>query len=78
MQVARINAAVSVNKKMLILYWKIGEIVMNKQKKEGWGTQITRRLSDDLRRDLSDAKGMSYTNIRYMLRFAKEHPDLLV
>ena len=73
---AQIKAHLSVNKEMLVLYWQIGKIIINRQEKEGWGTKVTKRLSEDLQREFPNMKGLSYTNIRYMQRFAEAYPEL--
>ena len=75
---AQIKAHLSVNREMLILYWQIGKTILDKQKQEGWGTKITRKLSEDLRKEFSNIRGFSYTNLRYMQRFADTYPDLLI
>ncbi len=75
---AQVKAHLSVNKEMLILHWQIGRTIIDKQEKEGWGTKITKRLSEDLSKEFPNMKGFSYTNINYMLKFAKSYPDLLI
>jgi len=73
---SQIKAALSVNKELILLYWNIGKIILNKQIEEGWGTRIVKRLSEDLQKEFSGIRGFSYTNINYMLIFAKTYPDL--
>ncbi len=75
---SQIKAHLAVNKEMLVLYWQIGKIIINRQEKEGWGTKVTKRLSEDLQREFPNMKGLSYTNIRYMQRFAEVYHDLLI
>ena len=75
---AQIKAHLAVNREMLILYWQIGKTILDKQQQEGWGTKVTRRLSDDLRKAFPSMKGFSYTNLRYMQRFAEAYHDLLI
>lgn len=75
---AQIKAHLSVNKEMLILYWQIGKAILEKQEKEGWGAKITRKLSEDLGKAFPNMKGFSYTNVRYMQRFAENYSDLLI
>lgn len=74
-QAARTRAVLAVNAEQVRLYWDIGQAILQNQTKEGWGSQIIRKLADDLRRELPDSKGFSYTNLRYMQRFAAEFPD---
>lgn len=75
---AQVKAHLSVNKEMLILYWQIGKAIVEKQEKEGWGAKITRKLSEDLGKTFPNMRGFSYTNVRYMQRFAENYPDLLI
>jgi len=75
---AQIKAHLSVNKEMLILYWQIGKAIVEKQEKEGWGAKITRKLSEDLGKAFPNMKGFSYTNVNYMLKFARAYGDLLI
>jgi len=74
----RLKAAVSVNKELIGLYWNIGSIVLKKQKQKGWGTKITRKLSEDLIKEFPNMRGFSYTNVRYMQRFAENCCDLSI
>ena len=75
---AQIKAHFAVNREMLILYWQIGKTILEKQEAEGWGAKITRKLAEDLTIAFPHMKGFSYTNIRYMQRFAENYPDLLI
>ena len=75
---AQIKAHLSVNKEMLILYWQIGNTILDRQEQEGWGTKITQKLSEDLKKEFPNMKGFSYTNLRYMQRFAKTYKNLLI
>ena len=50
---AQIKAHFSVNREMLILYWQIGSIILHRQEKEGWGSKIIDRLSQDLKQEFS-------------------------
>ena len=36
-ETARLKAAVTVNQHLLVLYWKIGKIILEQQNAEGWG-----------------------------------------
>lgn len=59
---------------MLILYWQIGKTILDKQEKEGWGTKIIDRLSQDLKLEFDTIKGFSSRNLKYMRLFATEYP----
>ena len=64
-------AILPVNREMVLLYFKIGESILKKQEEEGWGTKITQRISHDLSTSFPEMTGLSYTNVRYMQRFAE-------
>ena len=60
---------------MLALYWKIGCDILRKQKELGWGTQVIKQLSQDLRHRFPEDDGYSERNLGYMKQFAAEYPD---
>ena len=37
---SRVKAALSVNKELILLYWKIGKKILEMQEKEGWGSKV--------------------------------------
>jgi hypothetical protein len=46
---ARISAARAINRDLIGLYWDIGRMIVERQKKQGWGKSVVERLSMDLR-----------------------------
>lgn len=72
---ARIRAHLSVNKEMISLYWRIGNQILDRQDKEGWGTKVIENISKDLRKAFPEMKGLSYQNISYMRQFAIEYRE---
>ena len=76
-EAARLKAAISVNQHLLMLYWKIGNIILEQQSAEGWGTKVIERLSNDLRREFPDMKGTSSRNLKYMRAFAEAYPEFM-
>lgn len=72
---AQVRAALSVNAELVLLYWRIGRKLLERQSREGWGAQVIERLSADLRRDFPSAKGFSVRNLKYMRTFAEAWPD---
>src|SRR5476649_2415078 len=74
-ETARLKASISVNQHLLILYWKIGNIILQQQNAEGWGTKVIERLSNDLRREFPDMKGTSARNLKYMRAFTEAYPE---
>jgi len=73
---AQNRAAMSANAEMLLLYWDIGQMIAEKQEAEGWGAAVIPRLAVDLRNDLPGPKGFSDRNMRRMVQFYREYPDL--
>jgi predicted nuclease of restriction endonuclease-like (RecB) superfamily len=76
-ETARLKAAISVNQHLLILYWKIGNIILQQQSLEGWGTKVIERLSNDLRREFPGMRGTSVRNLKYMRAFADAYPEFV-
>ena len=67
----------SVNTKMLDLYWRIGTDILAKQEERGWGAKVINQLSKDLSTKFPEDKGYSVTNLKYMRGFASNYPDFL-
>jgi len=75
---ARLKAVHAVNNQLLIVYWEIGNTILQQQKSEGWGTKVIDRLAVDLKMEFPDMKGWSVRNIKYMRAFAEAYPDFLI
>ncbi len=37
-QQAQLKAVVAVNKELILLYWQLGKAILDRQQKEGWGS----------------------------------------
>ena len=72
---ARVRAALSVNRELILLYWEIGRDILQRQQEEGWGAKVIEQLSTDLRKEFPDVKGFSPRNLKYMRSFAEAWPD---
>ncbi len=72
---AQIRAGLAANRELLLLYWHIGNEILTRQGKTGWGAKIIDRLSADLRHAFPELKGFSPRNIKYMRAFAKAWPN---
>lgn len=44
-QQARVKAVIAVNYQPIQLYWKIGNEIINRQKKQQWGAKVIKQLS---------------------------------
>jgi predicted nuclease of restriction endonuclease-like (RecB) superfamily len=71
---AQVRTAMAGNASMLMLYWEIGGVLAERQKKEGWGAAVLPRLATDLHNDLPEVKGFSARNLRLMIQFFGEYP----
>jgi len=72
----QIKANISANAEMLATYWDIGKMIYERQQIEGWGKGVIPRLAVDLKNELSEIKGFSERNLKMMLTFYKEYPDV--
>lgn len=73
---ARLRAALSVNRELVLLYWGIGRDILSRQESEGWGAKVIDRLAIDLGRAFPEMTGLSARNLKYMRAFAEAWPDL--
>lgn len=72
---ARLRAAVTVNRDLVLLYWTIGRDILARQRSAGWGAKVIARLAADLRRAFPEMSGMSSRNLKYMRAFAQAWPE---
>ncbi|RZB33619.1 MAG: hypothetical protein SRB2_03730 [Desulfobacteraceae bacterium Eth-SRB2] len=73
---AQNRLATVANTELLALYWDIGGLLVDRQKMEGWGAGVLRRLATDLKCELSDQQGYSERNLKLMTQFYREYPGL--
>ena len=71
-QSARISAARSVNRDLILLYWDIGRGIVEKREELGWGKPVVEQLSLDLRTEFPGMKGISANNLWLMRQFYSE------
>lgn len=69
---AQYRATVSVNRKLLVLYHSIGEVI-NEHKT--WGSKFVENLAADIKISFPDATGYSVRNLKYMAKCALRFPD---
>lgn len=75
---AQIKTVVAANSQMLLLYWQLGNYILENQGKEGWGAKIVDRLSADLSSEFPNVKGFSCRNLKYMRKFAELYPPFIL
>ena len=66
---AQIKAALAVNRELLALYWHIGNSIVDRQQREGWGSAVIDRLGKDLQTAFPGVSGFSRPNIYRMRAF---------
>jgi predicted nuclease of restriction endonuclease-like (RecB) superfamily len=72
---AQVRAALAVNRELVLLYWQIGQEILERQKQRGWGAKVIQKLATDLKSEFPEIKGFSRTNLLYMRAFANAYPD---
>lgn len=72
---ARLQAALSVNRELILLYWGIDRDILARQAREGRGSKVIERLAFDLHRAFPEMSGLSARNLKYMRAFAEACPD---
>lgn len=72
---AQLRASVSVNRELVLLYWRIGRDILLRQERERWGAKVIDRLATDLKKAFPEMKGFSSRNLKYMRAFAAAWPD---
>ena len=75
---AQQRASLSVNRELVLLYWQIGQDILARQNREGWGAKVIERLAQDLRNAFPEMKGFSRANLMYMRSFAEAWPDAAI
>lgn len=72
---ARTRAHLAINKELTLLYWKIGKEILKRKQELGWGSKVIDSLSQDLRHEFPEMKGLSPRNLIYMQTLAAAYPD---
>lgn len=70
---AQVRAISSANKEMLLLYWKLGQLILMHQANKGWGAKVIDLLCQDIKNEFPKLKGFSVRNLKYMRKFASEY-----
>jgi predicted nuclease of restriction endonuclease-like (RecB) superfamily len=71
----RLRVVMAANSAMVLLYWDVGRIILERQHREGWGAKVIDRLSIDLRDAYPEMQGLSPRNLKYMRAFAAAWSD---
>jgi hypothetical protein len=68
------EALKAVNQRLILLYWEIGKMIVEKQKEFGWGKSVVNNLSADINLYFGKLSGFSATNLWRMRFFYKSYP----
>ncbi len=71
-QQAKLTTVAAVNRNMLLSYWKVGNMILQRQEAQKWGAKVIQQLEKDLKIAYPNLKGYSYRNLNYMRKFAFE------
>lgn len=66
---AQYEALKAVNKELINLYWDIGKMIVERQKKHGWGKSVVETLAQDLQSEFSGMQGFSASGLWRMRIF---------
>ena len=69
------QAIKAVNYELVLLYWDIGNFIIQNQKQQGWGAKIVENLSSELKKSFPNMSGFSSRNLKYMRQFADTYQD---
>jgi len=72
---AQVQAALAVNRELILLYWSIGRDLSQRFATEKWGGKIIDLLARDLQTEFPGVEGFSPRNLRYMRSLAEAWPD---
>jgi predicted nuclease of restriction endonuclease-like (RecB) superfamily len=56
----------------------IGHLILDRQRREGWGAKVIDRLSADLQREFPGQQGFSPRNLKYMRSYAQAWPQTVI
>lgn len=77
-QQAQVRTISAANSQMLLLYWQLGNLILENQKRKGWGAKVIDMLSVDLKKEFPELKSFSSRNLKYMRKFAAEFTPLVL
>jgi len=69
---AQYKAALGMNREQILLYWSIGNVIIENSK---WGNKFIDNLARDIKLEFPNATGYSIRNLKYMRKFAVMFSD---
>jgi predicted nuclease of restriction endonuclease-like (RecB) superfamily len=77
-EAARSRAAQQANSTLIELHWQIGQLILQRQQEQGWGSKVIDRLAVDLRMAYPDMRGLGRRNLHDMRAMAEAWPPEFV
>jgi len=74
-QQERLRVVMAANSAMILLYWDVGKMILERQEHARWGAKIIDRLAKDLQEAFPGMKGFSPRNLKYMRAFSVAWPE---
>ncbi|MBX9744755.1 MAG: PDDEXK nuclease domain-containing protein [Chlamydiales bacterium] len=74
-QDSQLRAAISINKELIELYWRIGKMLSEKALSESWGSKTIERIAKDLASSFPNITAFSHRNLKFMRQFGDSYPD---
>ncbi|MBS3904619.1 MAG: transposase [Simkania sp.] len=68
-QNARLSAAITVNQRLIKLYWEMGKIIFEIQQTQKWGSRDIESLGNELQKEFPGISGFSRSNLFKMRAF---------
>ena len=59
------------NRELILLYWDLGDEIVAKLEKPGWGKSVVERLASDLKSTFPDQQGFSTSNLWRMQQLVR-------
>ncbi|MBP6985409.1 MAG: DUF1016 family protein [Alphaproteobacteria bacterium] len=78
-QVTRMQTSLAVNQQLIMFYWELGRMILDKQQLSNWGDKLIEELALDLKKSFPDTQGFSRSNLHSMKKFAQayETPEIV-
>lgn len=74
---SQIKASIAVNGELIGFYYSLGRDIQQKKFQNTYGSGFYKKLSDDLRREIPNAKGFSPTTLKYAVYFYDLYKDFV-
>ena len=59
-QAAQVRAGLAANREFVLLYWRISQYILERQRQSGWGSKVIDRLTADRRSAFPEMNGLSH------------------